>query len=265
MVYGKLLPRAYFYYFPSIVAKILVFPHQYDAPHSLIGDLQFALRYEGVNLEILGLLFDRIDGKELADWLNRQPQSAYARRLGFLHEWLGGPSLDVRVPEKVRFVTVLDDKLQFGLQKGERDKKFRVVNNLPGTTAFCPLARRTPYIDRMLAKDLRSHVRERLSRYDPKLLARAAAFLYLKETQSSFDIEREKPSATRAQRFADLLRDAETEIDLSEEKLVRLQNAVVDPRFSESSFRREQNWIGKDLGSGRKWTSCLRVRKMFHP
>jgi hypothetical protein len=91
-----------------------------------------------------------------------------------------------------------------------------------------------------------------LAKYDPDLLRRAAAFLYLKETHSSFEVEREKPSPDRAQRFADLLRETEKSIPLSEDRLVQLQNAVVDPRFNEFSYRNKQNWIGLDHGHRKK-------------
>lgn len=57
-----------------------------------------------------------------------------------------------------------------------------------------------------------------------------------------------KPSTSKAQRFADLLHDAETGEPLSEERFVELQNAVVDPRFAEASYRQIQNWVGNDYG-----------------
>ena len=100
----------------------------------------------------------------------------------------------------------------------------------------------------LLTNDLAKQTQETLAKYDHALLRRAAAFLYLKETQSSFEVEREKPSPQRAQRFADLLREAETNTPLSEERLVDLQNSVVDPRFREASYRAQQNWLGDDLG-----------------
>jgi len=81
---------------------------------------------------------------------------------------------------------------------------------------------------------------------------RAANFLYLTETHSSFEVERVKPTATRAQRFADLLREAEVGAPLSEERFVELQNAVVDPRSMEASYRFEQNWLGTDFGHRKK-------------
>jgi hypothetical protein len=100
----------------------------------------------------------------------------------------------------------------------------------------------------MVSKELKQRTLERLAKYPADLLRRAAAFLYLKETHSSFEVEREKPSPDRARRFADLLREAESGEPLSEQRLVELQNAVVDPRFAEASYRQKQNWIGDDLG-----------------
>ena len=126
--------------------------------------------------------------------------------------------------------------------------RFRVNNNLPGNKNFCSLVRRTKYLNEMIAHDLREKTRETLARYDQDILRRAAGYLYLKETQSSFEVEREKPSADRAQRFADLLRQADTREVLTEERLVQLQQAVVDSRFHEFTWRHQQNWVGKDHG-----------------
>ena len=100
----------------------------------------------------------------------------------------------------------------------------------------------------MVAYDMREKTRKTLAKYDDDLLRRAAGYLYLKETQSSFEVEREQPSPDRSQRFADLLRQADTQVPLTEERLVELQQAVVDARFHEHTWRYQQNWVGKDFG-----------------
>ena len=227
---------------------MLVFEPGYRPEDSLVGHLQFALRYEAINLEVLYLLFRQTGKDELNAWLAESPTSSYARRAGFLYEWLSGDKLKVNVPANERYVDLVNNALQFGLKRGEKDKRFRVNNNLPGNKDFCPLVRRTDYLDKMIANDLRKKTRETLANYDEELLSRAAGFLYLKETQSSFEVERETPSPDRAQRFADLLRQADTRIPLSEDRLVELQQAVVDPRFHEFTWRGRQNWVGKDHG-----------------
>jgi hypothetical protein len=228
------------------------FHPNYRVEDTLVGDLQFALRYEGLNLEVLALLFDIVGPEPILQFLAAQPNSAYARRLAYLFEWLTGRNLELPsetlVPTKAAFIPVLDESLQFGMTQGPRNAKFRVVDNLPGDRSFCPLVSKTPYLLEMVSKDLKQRTLDRLAKYPADLLRRAAAFLYLKETHSSFEVEREKPSPDRARRFADLLREAESGEPLSEQRLVELQNAVVDPRFAEASYRQQQNWIGDDLG-----------------
>lgn len=234
-----------------------LFTSAYRPEESLNGHLQFALRYEGVDLQVLALLVNAAGNdleKELCQWLSRSPESRYARIACFLYEWLSAQQLPLEdpVPQRSRYVPVVDADQQFALEKGERVSRFRVLNNLPGTRDFCPLIRRTEFLREMLSKDLRSKTRDVLEAYDPHLLSRAAAFLYLKETQSSFEVEREKPSSNRAQRFADLLRQTDTRESLTQERLVELQNTVLDPRFHEYTWRSQQNWIGKDLSYRRQ-------------
>ena len=231
---------------------LMRFEPKYRPEPTLAGDLQFALRYEGIDLEVLALLFAKTGRTELEDWLRRQPESSFARRAGYLYEWLTGNELTAAVPRKAAYVPVLDETLQFAVAGGVRNTKFRVIDNLPGNRRFCPLVRKTPFLREIVEKDLRRRTQEVLAKYDRDLLRRAAAFLYLKETQSSFEVERERPSPDRAQRFADLLRQAEAGTPLSEDRFAELQNAVVDARFHELSYRTRQNWIGQDLGYRKK-------------
>ena len=235
--------------------RLLVEP-KYQPDDTLEGHLQFALRYEGVNLQVLALLFDPAGGhaaeaqEALAGWLQTSPESRYARRACFLYEWLTRSQLPIQDPvsERASYISVLDTRQQFAREPGEKCPRFRVGNNLPGTPAFCPLVRKTGYLEQMLAKDLRGLTGETLAGYDEALLRRAASWLYLKETQSSFELECEKPSASKAQRFADLLSEADTGKPLTEERLLELQHAVLDPRFHEFTWRHRQNWLGDDLG-----------------
>ena len=231
---------------------ILAFEAKYQPEDTFEGHLQFALRYEGINLEILALLFEKTGETELMAWLAASPTSAYARRAGFLYEWLTERKLPVdAVAARERYVPLVDDRLQIclpakALPNSVRNKKFRVLNNLPGNREFCPLVRRTARLDALMQEDLKRKTRETLAKYDADLLRRAAGYLYLKETHSSFEVERESPPSDRVQRFADLLRDADTTRPLTEERLAELQRAVLDPRFHEFGWRGKQNWLGRD-------------------
>ncbi|MCF6227016.1 MAG: Fic family protein [Xanthomonadales bacterium] len=231
-----------------------LFEPAYQPKNTLIGHLQFALRYQGLNLHVMALLFDQAGEAELCEWITASPESRYARRACFLYEWITGSSLpiDDPVPSRASYIPVVNVDQQFASSAGERLRRFRVLNNLPGSSMFCPMADRSELLQEMLAKDLKGRTQEVLEKYEPGLLRRAAAYLYLKETQSSFEVEREKSSPQRQQRFADLLKQADTREVLTEARLVELQNAVLDPRFHEYTWRSQQNWIGKDLGYSKK-------------
>jgi len=231
-----------------------LFEPAYKPKDSLIGHLQFALRYEGLNLHVMALLFDQAGVTELCEWISTSPESRYARRACFLYEWITENSLpiDDPVPARASYVPVVDVAQQFASNTGERLRRFRVLNNLPGSSMFCPMTDRSEYLQAMLEKDLKARTQKVLQRYEPGLLRRAAAYLYLKETQSSFEVEREKPSPQRQQRFADLLKQTDTQEGLTVARLVELQNAVLDPRFHEYTWRSQQNWVGRDLGYRKK-------------
>ena len=233
---------------------VLHFDPNYKHDDSLTEHLQFALKYEGVNLYVLNLLFKQPIEAELENWIRTSPASRYARRICFLYEWIMGQNLanEFSVPKRESYVNAADSKLQFVLPIGEKNTRYRVMNNLPGTPAFCPMVRKTKYLRAMIAKDLRAQVGATVAKYDPSLLKRAASFLYLKETQSSFEVEREKPSANKAQRFADMLKQVDPGMPLTEERFTDLQNAALDPRFREFTWRSQQNWIGKDHGYGKQ-------------
>ena len=233
------------------------FGASYKPEDSVIGHLRFALRYEGVNLQVLKLTFDRVGSDPVQEALRARPASVPVRRLAYLFEWLTSQNLQLPrdgIPGKPRYASVLDEQLQFGLpiQASTRHEKYKIIDNLPGTPAFCPLVRKIPYLTGMVAKNLKGRAAEKLSAYDRKLLLRAAAYLYLKETHSSFEVENIKPSTNRAQRFADLLHEAESGNPLSMDRFVELQNAVVDQRMQEASWRQIQNWLGTDYGYRKK-------------
>ena len=226
--------------------EVLNFKSDYAPEEGFSGDLQFALRYEGVNLQVLDALFERSGAGPLEDWLTRSPTSSYARRAGFLFEWLTQTTLNVPpVGKKLNWLPVLNEDLQFGLGKTqERSPKFRIRNNLPGTREFCPLVRKSAAIREHQGRDLKGRMGEILAKYPPDLLRRAAQYLYLKETRSTYEVERERPSASRTQRFLDLLKTAPSGRPLSQEEFVLAQNSILEPRFHEFVYRSSQNWLG---------------------
>jgi Fic family protein len=214
------------------------------------AQLEFALKYDGVNLEVLRGVFERIDPAELAAWVRATPTGKYSRRTWFLYEWLTGRTLDVPDAQPVAYVDAVGES--YFAAKGQRSIRHRVRDDLPGNRDFCPLVRRTPILERFVQQRLHERVRELVAPHDEALLHRVAQFLYLKETKSSFEIEHERPDRQRTLRFVELLRSTNAIAELSTDSLVALQQAVLDPRYAKDHYRTEQNYVGQTLGSYRE-------------
>ena len=212
---------------------------------SLQSQLEFALKWEGIDLGILATLFRKVSDATIADIVRSKPTGAYSRRLWFLYEWLTGNELGVSSPGKVRSVPVVNPKQQVGLTDGDRSSRHKVINNLPGTAAFCPLVRRTDSIIAFQESRLDDHARDVIGGIPEDFLARAAAQLLLSDSRSSFNIEGERPSPKRAQRWGQAIGEAGSR-PLSIEELERLQSIVIgDARFVELGLRTEGGFVGE--------------------
>jgi hypothetical protein len=221
----------------------LLTPRHQPAP-SLAGELVFALKWEGVDLAVLAALFKSIPPGEIAAIVRATPTGAFARRIWFLYEWLAGRELDIDAPGKVRAVDVVDPDLQVAAERATPSPRHRVANNLPGTPRFCPMVWRTPALDAAVAARYDRRAREVIGRVHPDLVARAAAFLLLNDSKSSFNIEGERPSGARAARWAEAIGQAGSQ-RLTVAELERLQRLVIgDARFVRLGLRSEGGFVG---------------------
>src|SRR5258708_3050912 len=121
---------------------------------SLLGHLEFALKWEGVDLAVLAALFQVVDDKQIKVLIRSAPTGAYTRRLWYLHEWLTARQLDIPDPGKVRAVPVVDPEQQFSITDGTPSARHKVIDNMPGTRAFCPMVRRPFLLQHFPAKNL---------------------------------------------------------------------------------------------------------------
>jgi hypothetical protein len=234
---------------------VVVLPASYAPASGLVEHLEFALKHDGVNLEVLGALFRRVDEawfeRELTAFVKRRPTGKYARRLWFLYELLTSRRLALKDVVTGNYVELLDEAANYtGMP--QRSRRHRVVNNLLGDVNFCPTVRRTPALKAFEESGLKDEAVRIMKDFDQDTLRRAVSYLYTKETRSSFDIEGEKPSPTRAERFVGLLRSVADVERMTEADLVRLQNATVDERFADSGWRRDQVYIAEQVDLARQ-------------
>jgi len=211
------------------------------------GHIEFMLKYDDLSLDLLTAVFNRISERELLGYISGNPGGRYARKTGFLYEWLTGRTLSLEHTPEGNYTDLLDEQRYItGIKY--RNSRWRVNDNLLGTPAFCPVVRRTPALTEMLARDIKKIITNLKEAYTPGTFNRAAQYLYRKETRSSYEIESETPSPDRMQRFITLLRQAGRQpggVVLEEKNLTALQNTIVDPRYMQPGFRQFQNYIGQ--------------------
>lgn len=221
-----------------------IYPVKYWPGEGMKDHLEFALKYDGVNLEILAALFDTIIEDELLQYITSKPTGKYARRIWYLYEFLTTKRLSIEDLSSGNYVDILDQERYYTINPPFKIQRQRVNDNLLGNPSFCATLRRTDKLEQFENANLPERVQEVISAYSIQQLSRALGYLYTKETKSSFEIEQIKPSSSRSERFVALLQLAESEDFCNKKRFIDLQNRIVDPRFRDSDYRASQNYVG---------------------
>jgi len=228
----------------------VLFPKNVALEDSPVGHLEFALRHEGVNLEVIDAVFEHVSADELIRTVDSAPNRATIRRACFLWEWLTGKALSCATTPTASYVDLFPAQRYVTATKPTNNQKFRVRNNALGNADFCPVVRRSAVSASPNLAELMGQAKRTLETVtDPVLFERAVNYLYLSETRSSYAIEQETPSSDKQERFVQLLRRVGETATVSEEWLVSLQNAIVRDVYSqEVSYRTTQNWLEDGVG-----------------
>jgi hypothetical protein len=219
------------------------FPQAYDPGSDVGGQLEFALKYDGPSPEILRAAFAAIGDEQVRAIIQAKPTGIYRRRLWFFFEWLTGRTLDLPDAQSGNYIPLLDPD-QCITATGSHSRRHRVIDNLLGDARFCPMIRRTAALDGHVGEHLDQAAHRLIEGISPELLQRAVNYLFTKETMSSFAIERETPSSSRAERFIATLHDAGERRPFGPTELLALQRAIVEPRFAATGYRETQNYVG---------------------
>ena len=121
------------------------YPAGYDYGDALRGDLRFALRNEALDLGLLSRAFATASQDQIDAWIRAEPSSTYGRRAWFLYEHLTGSRLALPDAPHGNYVPALDPgrHLTWTPTDAVRSRRHRVIDNLPGTSEFCPMVRRS--------------------------------------------------------------------------------------------------------------------------
>jgi Fic/DOC family len=207
---------------------------------TLRAHLTFHLKHESLHLELLAQLFKKIDPRELADWIEDEPSGQYAKRAGFLYEFLTGQVLEVDAEVNGGYVDVIDaTKLVAATpEHSVPNRRWRVRDNLPGTRAFCPMIQKTDDSVKAMALDVAGLLGDLAFEFGEDLLMRSAVWMTMCESKSSFAIEGEADQSDRIQRFADVLsrRTGQGSWPLNQTALAELQSEILGKRTTLQHF-----------------------------
>jgi hypothetical protein len=211
--------------------------------------VEFSLKYDDFSLDFLKAVFERIPQADTEAFVNASPGSKYARKIGFLYEFLTGKELHLKRPVSGNYADLLDEE-KYITGATVKNPRWRINNNLLGTPDFCPIVRKTRELQQLMNEDIAARIENLKKGYSQDVFNRAILYLFKKETRSSYQIEREEPSSDRLEKFITLLERAGGETNeeiISKPRLVQLQNAIVDPRYIANDYRDHSIYVGESL------------------
>ena len=213
-----------------------------------LSHLLFALKHEGINLQLLSQALRKIPAKDMLAAITESPTGAYIRIACFLWEAFNKQELK-GAPTVTGVAANLFDPKKYITGPSIRNAKWRVDFNGLGSLDYCVTVERTERINSLLESNILQRANEFLSELGATASDRAMSWAYLSETKSSFEIEHETPSATKSEAFVELLKKAHLTTQLDEEYLVGLQNtAITNPLDRAINYRHQQNWLSSPLG-----------------
>lgn len=227
----------------------MLVPHKLAAEPTLLEHALFALKHEGVRLDLLACALRRIPPAELVALVKATPNSIYGRKLGHLWEaWHQQRLPDLAEPGVASAYAPLFDPDHYFVGPAQRDARWRIEFNGLGDLHFSPVVRKTPALLALIGKDILGQAQTFVEAVGEAMLERTLNWAYLSETEGSFAIEGEAPTADKAALFAALLRRAHERRPLTEDWLVELQNAAISNPFDKAvQFRTEQNRLQRDV------------------
>lgn len=165
--------------------EIHIYPKSYalQNENDLLANLEFALKYDGVNLEIIKALFENINKTDVINHIKQQPIGIYSRKIWYLYEYLMETTLALEDCQRVKYVDLLDSKVYF-TSKAIKSSRHAINNNLLGNNKFCPIVRRTELLEKYITLRLDNKANKLIQKYDSYLVTRAINCLYTKEIYS---------------------------------------------------------------------------------
>lgn len=221
-----------------------IFDKRYWPGDDFHDHLGFALRNEQLDLLVLKHIFDAVPSETVATFVRLGPTGALSRRAWYLYEFLTGHQLDIPDAGAIAAVNLLDEEAYFTATP-RLSRRHKVRDNLLGTTAFCPIIRRTQTLAHFASRNLGTIAKEIVGRTGAHVVARAASFLLLADSRASFEIEGERPPRGRLERWGRAVLQAGKN-PLTLDEIIRLHGVLIeDRRFIHAGLRPDGVFLGE--------------------
>lgn len=232
----------------SKLSDCLAVPHSVAPPlDNLLAHVLFALKHEGIQLDILSQAIAHIPEQALLDELAQTRSGVYIRKACFLWEAFTSKTIGYQ-GSVAGSAAPLFDPTRYITGPSIRNKRWRIDFNGLGTLHYCATVERTDTLQRLLTDNILQRAQRFMDSLPETMVDRAIQWAYLHETRDSFAIEQETPSPDKAKRFVRLLMQAHDNRPLSEDYLVELQNSTVsNPYDLAAAFRHEQNHLSNNM------------------
>ena len=226
-----------------------IYDKRYLSENTVEAQLTFALKNEPLDLLALKRVLESVPQTVLESYILSAPSGVSTRRAWFFFETFTGKRLNIPDAPNITAIDALDPKWYF-TKPPIMSKRHKVRDNLLGTQRFCPVIRRTDALTNFVDSQLAGRALEIVGRVSTALVARAASFLLLADSQASFQIEGERPPRSRLERWGRAVMQAGKH-PLSLEELVRLHNILIDDtRFTQAGLRTEGVFLGERTTDG---------------
>ena len=162
--------------------EIHIYPKTYALKNEndLLEHLEFAIKYDGINLEIIKALFEKIEKNNVVKYIQKQPTGIYSRKIWYLYEFSMKDQLPLKDSQRIKYVDLIDPTLYFTCP-AIKSARHAINDNLLGNDKFCPFVRRTEALEKYINANLDKKARALLEKYDPHLIARACNYFIPKK------------------------------------------------------------------------------------
>jgi hypothetical protein len=235
--------------FGDSLRKLL--PGRLKVEASPFEQLKLAIKYQGIRLQYLYVIFESIDPHLLEEKIAQTPTSKNARVIWFLYEWLLNKRLNLPDVTSGNYVELFDSNYYFTRNTGERCRRTRVVNNALGTRDFCPTVRKTKEVKALCDIDVYALAYGKMQDFlradgliNANIVDQCINYLYTKESRTSSQIEQELPDKQRLRRFNQALKNAGM-FHLSKQALINIQNHIVADKAQIDNYRTDEIYVGE--------------------